>query len=91
MRALLSAPLSALGRGARWLVAELLLALIALYRVTLAPLLGGRCRFTPSCSEYAAQSIRSHGPFRGGWRTLVRLSKCHPFHPGGYDPPVGET
>ncbi len=84
----MGAAVARLGRAA---LGELLLALIALYRVTLALLLGGRCRFTPSCSEYAAESIRNLGPLRGSWRTLVRLSKCHPFHPGGFDPPLPST
>ncbi|MSP61507.1 MAG: membrane protein insertion efficiency factor YidD [Myxococcales bacterium] len=69
---------------------SLLLGLIALYRLVLAPLLGGRCRFEPSCSRYAEESITRNGPLRGSFQALVRLSKCHPFHPGGYDPPVPE-
>lgn len=44
------------------------------------------CRFYPSCSEYAVQSIEKQGILKGFWSTCVRLSKCHPFHPGGYDP-----
>ncbi len=72
-------------------VAAALIGLIALYRVVLAPLLGGRCRFSPSCSEYAREAIRHYGPLRGSWRALVRLGKCHPFHPGGWDPPVREN
>jgi uncharacterized protein len=78
------------GRGASFVLGEALLLLIALYRLLLAPLLGGRCRFTPSCSRYAADCVELHGPFRGGWLALVRLSKCHPFHPGGHDPPIRE-
>ena len=57
------------------------------YRVTLGPLLGGRCRFTPSCSEYCVQAVRRYGTLRGVAKTLWRLARCHPFHPGGYDPP----
>ena len=74
----------------RVVIAELLLAMIVGYRLVLSPLFGGRCRFEPSCSEYAAASIEHHGPWRGVLRALVRLGKCHPFHPGGYDPPVRE-
>lgn len=78
------------GGALRFALAELLLACIAVYRLVLAPLLGGRCRFEPSCSIYAAESIELHGPFRGALLALRRLGKCHPFHPGGYDPPVRE-
>lgn len=52
------------------------------------PLLGPRgvCRFTPTCSQYAQEAIAKYGVGKGGWLAVVRLSKCHPFHPGGYDP-----
>jgi putative membrane protein insertion efficiency factor len=65
-----------------------LLAAIAFYRTLVSPLLGPRCRFYPSCSEYARQSIKHFGPLRGSWRALGRLARCHPFHPGGFDPPI---
>jgi hypothetical protein len=64
----------------------LLLALIRLYRVTLSPLLGPRCRFLPTCSEYAQEAIARHGAIRGSWFTVRRLLRCHPWHPGGHDP-----
>lgn len=60
---------------------------IRLYQVTISPLLGPRCRFEPSCSQYAIDAISSKGLLRGGWMGFLRLLKCHPFHPGGYDPP----
>ena len=44
------------------------------------------CRFSPTCSEYAVQSLEEFGPWEGGWRALKRICRCHPFHPGGYDP-----
>ena len=69
---------------------HLLLGLITLYRWTLSPLLGSRCRFYPTCSAYAAEAIEVHGAPRGAWLALKRISKCHPFHPGGYDPLKGE-
>ena len=65
--------------------------LIRLYQWTLSPWLGGACRFYPSCSNYALEAIHHHGVLRGGWLTLRRLSKCHPFHAGGFDPPPCAT
>ncbi|WP_245392682.1 membrane protein insertion efficiency factor YidD [Salinicola halimionae] len=64
----------------------LLTVLIQIYRYAISPLLGPRCRFWPTCSSYALEAIRLHGPWRGGWLTIRRLSKCHPFHVGGVDP-----
>jgi len=66
----------------KWLA----LALIRLYQATLSPLLPSACRFEPTCSRYAYTAIERFGFFRGGWLALRRLSRCHPFHPGGYDP-----
>lgn len=59
---------------------------IVLYRKWISPLKPPTCRFYPSCSEYALQSIETHGPVKGAWLTVKRLGKCHPFHPGGFDP-----
>ncbi len=64
----------------------LLIALIRLYQITLAPWLGGQCRYDPTCSAYAVEAIRTHGATRGLWLTIKRLLRCHPFAPGGYDP-----
>lgn len=60
--------------------------LIRIYQWTVSPLLGPRCRFHPSCSNYALQAITQFGIVRGGWLTLKRLGRCHPWHPGGFDP-----
>jgi putative membrane protein insertion efficiency factor len=57
-----------------------------LYRVTLGLFLGGRCRFTPSCSQYAIDAIEKYGAFAGGWRAVKRISRCHPWGGQGYDP-----
>ena len=64
----------------------MLLFLIRAYQVTLSPFLGQHCRFTPSCSQYAAEAIRVHGPARGAWLALKRIGRCHPFCAGGFDP-----
>jgi len=64
----------------------LLLALIGFYRVAISPWLASACRFQPTCSRYAFQAVERHGPLRGSWLGLRRLFRCHPLHPGGYDP-----
>jgi putative membrane protein insertion efficiency factor len=72
-------------------LAMVMVFLIELYRLAISPLLGPCCRFSPSCSQYAQEAIRRHGPLRGAWLGLRRILRCHPFHPGGYDPvPTGE-
>ena len=74
-------------------VVRMLLAVLVGYRRWVSPLLGPRCRFLPSCSAYAVQALQTHGAFRGGWLTVHRLGRCHPFHVGGHDPvpPVRPT
>jgi putative membrane protein insertion efficiency factor len=63
-----------------------LLGAIALYRLTISPLLGVNCRHLPSCSDYAREAIEINGAWRGGWLALARLSRCHPFGSSGFDP-----
>lgn len=65
---------------------SVLLGLIRLYQSTLSWVLPPSCRFYPSCSEYAYRAILRHGPWRGGWLAVKRVTRCHPFNPGGYDP-----
>ena len=67
-------------------VTALLLGLIRAYQYLVSPWLGGACRYTPTCSAYAAGAIRGFGPLRGGWLTLRRLARCHPWGGAGYDP-----
>ncbi|HPD07059.1 MAG TPA: membrane protein insertion efficiency factor YidD [Candidatus Bipolaricaulis sp.] len=69
----------------RWVRGALILPLVVYQRVV-SPFLPRRCRFVPSCSEYARQAILRYGPLRGGWLALRRLVRCGPWHPGGYDP-----
>jgi uncharacterized protein len=69
------------------MIARALLWLIRVYQWTLAPLLGRTCRFHPSCSRYTAACIQRFGAGHGLWLGARRLARCHPFHPGGYDPP----
>jgi putative membrane protein insertion efficiency factor len=68
----------------------LVLLILRGYKSFLSPLLGTRCRFHPSCSNYAMTAVERFGVLRGGWMAARRVGRCHPFHPGGYDP-VPET
>jgi hypothetical protein len=64
----------------------ILLAFIRVYQVTFSRVLPPSCRFVPSCSQYGSEAIERYGPWRGGWLALKRMARCHPFHPGGFDP-----
>jgi putative membrane protein insertion efficiency factor len=68
------------------MIRTLLIAPLRLYQWTLSPLLGVNCRYAPSCSEYAAEAIATHGILRGAWLALKRLLRCHPWGGSGYDP-----
>jgi uncharacterized protein len=77
----------------RWLTSvcqtlcrHLLVGLIRVYQLVLSPLLGQRCRFYPSCSQYTLEAIERHGPVKGSWLGLRRVCRCHPLNPGGHDP-----
>jgi putative membrane protein insertion efficiency factor len=65
---------------------KILIGLIRLYQIGLSPLFGPCCRFFPTCSDYAIMAIKRHGPLRGPFMAGMRLLRCHPLHPGGYDP-----
>lgn len=68
------------------MIERLFIGCIRLYRYFLGPWWGGQCRFSPTCSEYAIDALRRHGPWKGGWLAVRRLSRCHPWHAGGFDP-----
>lgn len=68
------------------MIQRLLIFLVLIYRATLRPLLGGQCRYEPSCSQYAIDAINKYGPWRGAWRAARRIGRCHPWGGSGYDP-----
>jgi hypothetical protein len=67
-------------------LSRLLILPIRLYQICISPLLPPSCRFTPTCSQYAIEALRKHGPVRGLWLTVKRLLRCHPWGGSGYDP-----
>ena len=69
------------------MLARALIFLIRVYQLTLSKVLPPACRFEPSCSRYAAECLRLHGAGHGSWLAVRRLSRCHPWNPGGHDPP----
>lgn len=64
----------------------LALGLIRIYQKFISPFLPSACRFHPTCSRYGYEAIEKYGLLKGGWMTIKRISRCHPLHPGGYDP-----
>lgn len=80
------ARLSVLFRPISRLIVVLLQVPIVVYRYVVSPLIGPRCRFAPTCSEYALTALSVHGPIRGSWLAIRRVTRCHPLNAGGYDP-----
>jgi putative membrane protein insertion efficiency factor len=64
----------------------LLITLIRVYRLLISPLFPPSCRFQPTCSQYALDAVERFGTIQGSWMAIKRILRCHPFHPGGYDP-----
>ncbi|MGD9888122.1 MAG: membrane protein insertion efficiency factor YidD [Halothiobacillaceae bacterium] len=65
---------------------RVLIAVVRAYQWVLSPLMGSQCRFQPTCSHYAIEALQTHGAWRGSWLAIKRIGRCHPWHPGGYDP-----
>lgn len=71
-----------------WRLPRRLLILAArVYQWTLSPIIGRQCRFEPTCSNYFIEAVDKYGALCGTWRGIRRIGRCHPFHPGGFDPP----
>ncbi|MCL4478050.1 MAG: membrane protein insertion efficiency factor YidD [Deltaproteobacteria bacterium] len=70
------------------LTSLLFIKLIKVYRITISPWTGASCRFNPTCSVYSIEAIEKYGIAKGGFMSIKRILKCHPFHPGGNDPVV---
>ncbi|PIV89504.1 MAG: membrane protein insertion efficiency factor YidD [Hydrogenophilales bacterium CG17_big_fil_post_rev_8_21_14_2_50_63_12] len=68
------------------LAQHLLVSLIRGYQLLLSPFIGNQCRFTPTCSHYAREAVEKYGAIKGAWMAVRRISRCHPWHPGGHDP-----
>lgn len=79
----MNAILRATNAAATWT----LVMAVRCYQACLSPLLGGSCQFAPTCSAYFIEAVQKHGPWRGGWKGVCRLARCHPLSRGGYDPP----
>ena len=65
---------------------KILMKFIRFYQIAISPLKPPSCRFYPTCSHYGLEAIKVHGALKGSWLTIIRILKCHPFHPGGFDP-----
>jgi putative membrane protein insertion efficiency factor len=67
-------------------VKHLLIFAVRGYQVAIGPLMPASCRYYPSCSMYSIEALERHGALKGSWLTIRRILRCHPFHPGGFDP-----
>lgn len=82
-----TSPLTRVRRGLSQTLSFFLIAGVRLYQIFLGPFLGGRCRFEPSCSNYFIEAVRKRGPVTGAIKGIGRICRCHPWNPGGFDPP----
>lgn len=78
--------LKAIIHGISWVLVTILLLPIWIYQKAISPYAPPSCRFTPTCSEYARQALLKHGPIKGLWLAIKRISRCHPWGGSGYDP-----
>ncbi|MFN6130912.1 MAG: membrane protein insertion efficiency factor YidD [Planctomycetota bacterium] len=69
------------------MLSYILIQSVKFYQRAISPLLWSSCRFTPTCSQYMILAIEKYGPIRGVWKGILRILRCHPIHPGGFDPP----
>ncbi len=76
-----------LGRGLSRFLSSFLIASVHVYQAALRPLFPSACRYQPSCSEYFILAVRKYGPLRGACKGFLRICRCNPFYPGGFDPP----
>ncbi|MFK7777203.1 MAG: membrane protein insertion efficiency factor YidD [Gimesia sp.] len=67
--------------------AMVLIGLVRFYQIFISRLIGGQCRFHPTCSAYFIEAVKKQGAIKGAFKGILRICRCHPFHPGGYDPP----
>jgi len=70
----------------KWFFSKIFLILIRFYQLSISPIFGQNCRYTPTCSQYSIDAIKKHGPFKGGWLGLKRIFSCHPWGGHGHDP-----
>lgn len=68
------------------LLAKIMLVLIRFYQYAISPMLPPRCRYTPTCSQYAVEAVKKHGALKGGWLAVKRIARCHPLGGSGHDP-----
>jgi len=70
----------------KWLLSKIFIVIIRFYQLSISPILGQNCRYTPTCSQYSIEAIKKHGPFKGGWLSIKRILSCNPWGKHGHDP-----